>query len=395
MKAASIRARLLLKRLPAVLWTTDLDLTLTSARGAGMEPLGLCEVDLVGRPLRELIRTHDAAHPVLQRHARALAGEPGTCRFAWQGRWYESRVEPLREQGSEITGAIGIAHEQTPGLDARGASGPGEEQHRLQRLETAGRLAGRIADDFDDLLAPLAVCSGRLRAWSDDPAFRRLVAELEGAASGLAEINQLLLALSRRGRYRREPLDLNSIVRDTLQVLRLPAGVCVELDLHGGLPPVRGGAVQLVRVLTNLGQNAVEAMPAGGTLTLRTEAVELAKILSGFNSVAPGQYVRVDVADDGCGIGEDIRDRIFDPFFTTKEAGRQRGAGLGLAVVHGLVEDHGGVVTFESRPGCGSTFQLFLPALDALVPVRPPDAARHAHDCYPPRVLRHDRRPGR
>jgi len=186
----------------------------------------------------------------------------------------------------------------------------------------------------------------------------------------IAEINQELLTLSRRGHYNVEPLDLNKLVGSAARALESRPTATVETRLCDGQLMIRGGGAQLMRVLTNLMNNAVEAMDDIGTLTVTTSHIYLDQPAGGgHTSVARGEYARVDITDSGCGIPADALQQIFEPFFTTKKSDRQRGTGLGLSVVHSVVEDHEGYVDVESVLGKGSTFSLYFPSYHGEVTV--------------------------
>ncbi|RMF64625.1 MAG: response regulator, partial [Calditrichaeota bacterium] len=132
-------------------------------------------------------------------------------------------------------------------------------------------------------------------------------------------------------------------------------------ELGKDLLPINGGKAQLGRALTNLILNASEAMDGMGVLTVKTENVYLDEPLKGYQTVKRGEYVKLSISDTGSGIDPSILDRIFDPFFSTKKMDRMRGSGLGLSIVHGVVEDHNGYLTVESALGKGTTFSLFFP----------------------------------
>ncbi len=233
---------------------------------------------------------------------------------------------------------------------------------RARRLESAGRIAGQIAHDFNNLLGPLAAYPKLIR---DDlppnvPVIE-MVNEMEHAAAKIAEINQQLLSLGRRGHYQMEPVDLNQLLDSVIVTQKIERRVQVEKDLATDLFPVKGGSAQLTRALTNLLLNACEATGRKGVLKVKTRNVYLDNSLRGYEKITPGEYAQLDIADNGCGIPPDILDKIFDPFFTTKRQDRIRGSGLGLSVVHGVIEDHKGYLTVESQVGTGTTFFVYLP----------------------------------
>ena len=224
-----------------------------------------------------------------------------------------------------------------------------EEQLRhSQKMEAVGQLAGGVAHDFNNLLQAMLSLTQMLVGHLSDP--KRLksdAAELEQLVKRGAALTRQLLLFSRRETLRSERLDLNEVVRDGLTLLRrlLKAHVAIEAPLAEGQLPVEADRGQLGQVLINLGVNAGDAMPEGGRLVIATGS--------------ENGTVWVKITDTGGGIPAAIRDHIFEPFFTTKGPGK--GTGLGLSVVHGIVTQHGGTVTFESREGQGTTFAVTLP----------------------------------
>ncbi len=237
-----------------------------------------------------------------------------------------------------------------------------EELARAQRLETAGRIAGQIAHDFNNLLAPLTAYPALIR---DDLAtggdVSEFLSEMESAATKIAEINQQLLALGRRGHYATELVDLSQLISKLTILQALPKDLILNLDLTSDLFLVKGGAAQLTRALMNLIINAKEAMDNVGALTIKVENVYLDKPLKGYQTIKRGEYVKVEICDTGTGIDTAIINKIFDPFFTTKKMDKIRGSGLGLSIVHGVVDDHNGYITFTSEQGQGTSFFLYFP----------------------------------
>jgi PAS domain S-box-containing protein len=237
-----------------------------------------------------------------------------------------------------------------------------------QRLEAIGTLTGGIAHDFNNILSSIV---GNIRLVMDDlpkshPA-RQSAHEIRSATNRARDLVKRLMTFSRQQEAPRSPLALAPLIEEVQQLLRpaLPAGVVLHSSVPVDTPPVMGDATQLHQVLVNLCTNAWQSMPSGrgeihilvSTLTAEEARRQSRTALDG----AP-VYVRIEVRDNGSGIPAEILDRIFEPFFTTKPAGE--GSGLGLAVVHGIVQSHKGAVSVVSPPGVGTSFMIYLPASD-------------------------------
>ncbi len=237
-----------------------------------------------------------------------------------------------------------------------------EELAREHRLELAGRVAGQIAHDFNNLLSPLTAYPAFIReSLPPDHPDLHLVEEMESVAEKIAGINQQLLALGRRGHYTMEHIELNALIHKVVVSQKLPDEIVIKEELANDLQLIKGGEGQLTRVLINMLNNAVEAMQGKGTLTIKTENAYLEKPLKRYHAVKQGEYVKIEISDTGIGISPEMIENVFDPFFSTKTMDRERGSGLGLNVVYGIVEDHRGYATLESTLGNGTTFSLYFP----------------------------------
>ncbi|GGK42212.1 histidine kinase [Pilimelia terevasa] len=252
---------------------------------------------------------------------------------------------------------------------------------RAQRWESLGQLAGGVAHDFNNLVGVIlsygefvieqASTGGDLATIAAD------AQQLVDAAQRASDLTHQLLSFARREVVRAEPLDLHAVIEGLLDLLRRSVGehIAVRVRTSGDLPPVVADRGQLQQLLANLAVNARDAMPGGGSLTLRTDTV--VQPPSGApGGPPPGEYVRLRVADTGSGMPQEVRDRAFEPFFTTKP--RSEGTGLGLATVYGIVTQAGGDVRIESAVGAGTTIVVLLPvAVDpAPAETAPPVAAR-------------------
>lgn len=238
-----------------------------------------------------------------------------------------------------------------------------ESASRAQRLETAGRIAGQVAHDFNNLLGPLVAYPELIINYLPPahPA-RRYIVAMEKAAAQMSEINQQLLTLGRRGHYNHEPMDLNEVVGQVIEhIFPVPKTLQLYPDLSPNLMNIKGGTSQVLRAVSNLVANARDAMHDTGDLTIRTENYYVMKPFGNITRIPQGEYVKLTVADTGCGINPDDLSRIFDPFFSTKTTDQQKGSGLGLSIVHAVLKDHDGYVDCESLAGRGTSFYLYFP----------------------------------
>lgn len=241
-----------------------------------------------------------------------------------------------------------------------------ENLRRAQKLEALGRLAGGVAHDFNNLLTVVNGYSGLLLAnrGAEHPDFDALSAVRDAGNRAAALVKQLL-AFSRGQPMQPTVVQVNEILEQMQLFARrmLPSNVELILDCAADLSPIFADRTQMEHVVLNLIVNARDALPAGGRITLQTRNVILTAVGDGrFPSLPPGRYVQLVIADDGCGMAPDVKQRIFEPFFTTKEVGR--GTGLGLPMVHGILKQTGGQIDVDSEFGDGTTFTILLPARD-------------------------------
>ncbi len=238
-----------------------------------------------------------------------------------------------------------------------------ELESRAARLDTAGTIAGQVAHDFNNLLGPLIAYPDfiRERLPEDHPALKYL-ANIEESAKKIAEINQQLLSLGRRGHYNQEVFNLNDVVLQAIkEITSLTDNIECETNLTPDLMNILGGSSQIHRVVTNLLYNAVDALQGNGTLTVRTENYYADEVSGIYGRVPRGEYVKLTISDTGCGIPAEIVQKILDPFFTTKTSDKIRGSGLGLSVVDAVVKDHGGFLDLATKIGEGSSFYIYFP----------------------------------
>jgi len=243
-----------------------------------------------------------------------------------------------------------------------------EQLLQSQKMEAIGQLAGGVAHDFNNILTAIVGYTDLLSAeFSADDQRLEDLEEIRKAARRAAALTRQLLSFSRKQVLEPRIIDVNAVVMNLDKMLRSLMSENVELkaQLSGDLASARVDPNQLEQVIMNLAINARDAMPDGGTLTIETGNATLDEDYAARHvSAIPGAYVMLAVTDTGCGMSEEIQARIFEPFFTTKPAGR--GTGLGLSTVYGIVKQSGGNIWLYSEPGKGSTFKVYLPAVDSL-----------------------------
>ena len=248
-----------------------------------------------------------------------------------------------------------------------------EEKNRLQvqlqqsqKLEAVGTLAGGVSHDFNNLLQAISGYTQLilLSKSQGDPDYDKLQA-IQKASDRAADLIRQLLLFSRKAGMERKAVNLNKEIEQAHAILgrTIPKMIDIRVHLDGRLWYVNADPAQMEQIILNLGSNAADAMPDGGSLALETSNIVLSEqdALTSLGA-EPGRYVMLTVSDTGYGMDKETRAKIFEPFFTTKGIGK--GTGLGLASVYGIVKGHGGYITCESEHGKGTAFKIYLPALE-------------------------------
>jgi len=272
--------------------------------------------------------------------------------------WESVHVSCMRNPAGEITNLLCMREDITEQRRLQ------EQLRQAQKMDSLGTLAGGIAHDFNNLLAVVTGYAEIAALNPEAPAvLQKSLREIVRAAQRASGLVRQILTFSRKADVRFAPIDLNQLVRDLLALFAetFPRIITFNVELQEGLPALLADHNQLQQVVLNLCVNARDAMASGGELSVRTV---LCPRGSASNPLAdPGQsYACLRVSDTGVGMTEEVRHRIFEPFFTTKES--NRGTGLGLAVVYGIVASHHGFIEVDSSPGAGSTFQIYLPVAE-------------------------------
>lgn len=237
---------------------------------------------------------------------------------------------------------------------------------RAQRMESIGTLAGGIAHDLNNILAPILMAVQMLELKVTDDGSRRMLELLRANTERGSEMVKQILSFARGVSGERAAIQPKHLIKEVVKILKetFPKSVAIRFRIADDLCVINGDATQIHQVLMNLCVNARDAMPAGGTLTIEAENTVVDETYAEMMlSAHPGRYAMISVADTGAGIAPEHLNQIFDPFFTTKEIGQ--GTGLGLATVTGIVKSHEGFVNVYSELGKGSRFTLYLPAFDA------------------------------
>ena len=347
-----------------ILFTLDLDGSITSVNKAAEEVMGWRREEAMQKNIKSLVAPEHAA--LCKEMMRRIVNQKPLEHM---------EIAMLRKDGRKVlleaSARLVRSNEKNERRDCvQGIARDVTDRRQLenmvrqsQKLEAIGRLSGGLAHDFNNLLC---VISGHTELLAEalepaDPAFRS-VTQIRKAADSAAALTRQLLAFSRRQVFHPQVVDLNAIVVETEKLLeRL---IDEHIEFYTALDPSLGRVlvdpVQVEQVIINLVLNARDAMPEGGKLTIETSNLDLDDDYhSRVSHVPAGKYVLLAMTDTGCGMNEETQSHIFEPFYTTKQLGK--GTGLGLATVYGIVKQSGGYIWVYSEEGRGSTFKVYLP----------------------------------
>ncbi len=295
--------------------------------------------------------------------AEVGAGASWSGRLALQranGSTYDADVgiSPVRDERGQVLHFAAVVRDVSKEVELEA------QLRQSQKMEAVGLLAGGVAHDLNNLLAPILGYSEMLLDGDLDRECRSDIQQIALAAERARDLIKQLMAFGRKQPLEVVLLDLNEVVTDFVRLLRrtLREEIHINVGLGAGLGTIRADRTQVEQVLMNLAVNAQDAMAGGGTLSVETALVELDDgYVADHPDVAPGEYVMLAVSDSGTGMDAATVGRIFEPFFTTKERGK--GTGLGLATVFGITKQHGGHISVYSEPGQGTTFRVYLPVV--------------------------------
>lgn len=383
LRASDERFRLAIASSRMAVANQDLDLRYTwtydpSGMFRGRDLMGMTDRDIlmsaVGPQSLPLIESLEAAK---RRVLESTKGEeldltiPQTT--ASEQRVLNVMIEPLRDGGGRVCGVTSAVIDVTNARRSAEMRVELEGRAReVQKLESLGLLAGGVAHDMNNMLSVVSISAQTLkneverRGCSEEA--RRALTDIEHIAAESKGLVSGLLAFSRRSAVSKVPVNLSVLVIESVALLRrvLPANISV---VHRGVENgttdlwVMADASQLQQVLMNLALNARDAMPNGGSITMRLRAERESMLLRGAENVAV-----LTVEDEGTGMAREVASRVFEPFFTTKVSGK--GTGLGLSIVHGVVTEHGGAITVDSSVGEGTVFTIVLRRIQAPVSAR-------------------------
>ncbi len=358
---------------PIAIAITDAEGRVQYVNGKFTATTGLTLETILDRELDVLREGHATEESYREFRASVRAGREWRGEISRQnpeGRvvWESVQVCCLRNPGGEITNLLLLREDISERKVLEG------QLRQVQKMEGIGTLAGGIAHDFNNILAVINGYAELCMLNAGEPAIiQKSVREIKRAAERATGLVRQILTFSRKAEVRVAPLDLNQHLKDLVALLAetFPRNIAFQFNLEETLPPLLADPNQLQQIVLNLCVNARDAMPAGGTITLTTQRLEGADVPASLISRLPCACLKV--SDTGTGMPAHVRERIFEPFFTTK--GVNKGTGLGLAVVYGIVASHDGSIDVESTVGQGSTFRVCLPfsesAIQAPAPARP------------------------
>lgn len=283
-------------------------------------------------------------------------GEANTRRQDGQLQWELVTISAILDSQGQATHFLAVSEDITERKRLE------TEVRQAQKMEAFGQLAGGVAHDFNNILTIIQGNASLLELGPSDQEKDQAVAEILHSCEHAARLTRQLLTFSRRQKAERKELDLNQVLLPLTKMLQRLIGEHIEFstDYTPDGAPVLADPGMMEQLVMNLAINARDAMPGGGCLSLSTRQIHLEELdCSSTRGARPGDFVRLEVCDNGCGIAAQDLPQIFEPFFTTKEVGR--GTGLGLATVFGIVQQHQGWITVKSQLGQGTCFSLFLP----------------------------------
>jgi len=367
------RLRLILEGSGDMAYRLDLDTeSYEYISPSALKVLGFSRAELIEMALPGFLnRIHPDDREALSAHrrdcqeSRDQSGPPAVVEYRFKHksgsyRWMAESANLVREDGRTV-GVVGAIRDITASKESERAV------RAASRMEATATLAGGIAHDFNNLMVGVLGNAELLRMrLADDDKAGRMIDTITQSAQQVAELARQMLAFARGGKYEPSGLDLNDVVAEALRLQQraAPAGVRVEFKPEPDLWHILADPTQMAQVVTNLVLNAVEAIEDKGEVVVTSSNVEADEEVARTHAgLSPGRYVRLSIEDTGHGMSADVVGRVFEPFFTTHFQGR----GLGLAAAYGIVKNHDGHIAVRSEEGVGSSFAVYLPALEKRV----------------------------
>jgi PAS domain S-box-containing protein len=359
LRASEERYRTLAETAQDIIYVIDREFRMTYINEYGARQFGRSLPEIIGRHLTELFPAETTQWQLADMADIFRTGESlyRERQLSTGSRlmWLDSRLVPIKNATGEVESILGISRDITEHKQVEG------QRLRTQRLESIGTLAGGVAHDLNNALAPILMAAEMLRLEFPKTAGTYFDLIQANTQRGAAMVKQLL-TFAKGVEGERLLIQPKHLLKEMEKLIgsTFPKNIQLKTRYAKDLRTILGDVTQFHQVLLNLCINARDAMPEGGTLTLEAENMELDTVYAdAIMEAKPGHYVVWRVMDTGTGIPPEILDRIFDPFFTTKGPGK--GTGLGLSTLIGIVKSHGGFVRVYSVPGKGSTFAVYLP----------------------------------
>ena len=357
-----------------------LDGTITHWNAGAAEMYGYQAEDAVGRNISDLIpddRKDELGEIMEKLRCGVRVDHFETKRVRKDGTLVDVSVSisPVLGPEGAVIGAASVARDISGRIRAEVEHREAVERvHQAERLESVGLIVGGMAHDFNNMLGVIIGYAGQISEEPDlGPRTRADVENILLAARRAAQLTKELMIFNRRERASPRPLTLDSALMEVRGLVTAAVGRLVDVEVTSSpdLPPMLADRCRLEHALLNLAVNARDAMPDGGTLAFATGSVGLTK----KDGVQPGTYIRLSVRDTGSGMTPEVAQRATEPFYSTKPLGK--GTGLGLSSVYGIVTSTGGTMSIDSRPGAGTTVNLYFPvALNTKPELQPADAPK-------------------
>jgi len=357
---------LLIQQVGAIIWTVDNDLKITSISGAGFYKTGLNAENLIGKNLESVFNNLAISRMVTDAAKKALLGQSISFVMKFNKFDWENKIEPLRDLKNNIIGCVSVSLDFTERKNSEEQKFLLEKQlQQAQKMEAIGRLAGGIAHDLNNQLAPILGYSEMLLY---DPNLNEQqkdgLEQIKNASFKARDLVKQLLAFGRKQALEYKPLEINTLLTEFEKLLlrTIREDINFQFIMSPSLPTIMADFGQIEQVIMNLVVNASDAMPSGGKIIIETSQTYLDKnFVETKPDLKEGYYILMSVNDTGAGMDKNTLPQVFEPFFTTKG---EKGTGLGLSTVYGIIKQHNGHINVYSEPGKGTTFNIYLPVSD-------------------------------